>query len=367
MSKNARAVARVRYVCESGLRSEVVIPLLFEQIREVVRFGNWVFAWANSTGELVNSAFAPLRAESLDFLANHFDRMVRDCGFSPMDAVSSFPSVSNPRRTGRLNPNLIETESYAKVWGPEGCYFCLTVVIKDGSEAPLGYIQLFRPHEDVDFTPADEVALSGLLPYFRRLLSGDSVREVAGPLIQDGAAGVVVFADEPTPQFVSDRALALAVMAFNGAIPVTAARIEVVDPTLSLQAMHAEVRKQIAAPGSSASVTRTLSNERGNFSFEWEASLREGAWHLSVVIRRRVPAHLQLVSLPDDAQLSVRQLEVCRGLLDEEPLAEIARRIGVTPSTLKDYTREIYRKLGVTDRESLTRKLIGLSHADSHR
>ncbi len=43
MPENAQAVARVRYLCDSGLRSEVVIPLLFEQVSNVVRYTSWAF------------------------------------------------------------------------------------------------------------------------------------------------------------------------------------------------------------------------------------------------------------------------------------------------------------------------------------
>ena len=126
--------------------------------------------------------------------------------------------------------------------------------------------------------------------------------------------------------------------------------------------MYREVRQASHEHGgtgdSESPNVRLLSNERGVFTFEWEPSLRKGTWVWSVVIRHKIPARARLMHTPEGALLSTRQLEVCRRLLDGVSIPEIAEQIGVKPATMKDHTREIYRKFGVSDRKQLLRKIV---------
>lgn len=363
MTKHARALYRMRYLCDSGLRSEVVIPLVMEELKRLVRFGAWVFAWSNARSELVNSAMSPMRPETLRYFVEHFDNLARDVGFSIHDAIRTFPAVSNPRRTGRLNPGMDETESYREVWGPEGAYFNLTLAVRGADERPLGVIQVFRPKEDTDFDLDDEASIHVVLPYLRRLLLREVVRFAELPLIQDGLAGVAVFPEDDGPQFISDRAYDLSVMALNDKLPITSDGLQIVDPADRLNDMCRDVRRASQASGTTtaggeSSSVRLLSNERGVFTFEWEPSLRKGVRVWSVVIRHKIPARARLMYMPEGALLSTRQLEVARRLLDGESIPQIADQIGVRPATLKDHTREIYRKFGVSDRNQLLRKIV---------
>lgn len=361
MSKHSRTLSRIRYLCESGLRSEVVIPLVMQEMKELVPFGAWVFIWSNAEGHLVNSVTSPARPETLRYFAEHFDNLARDLGYSMHDAMSTFPAVCNPRRTGRIDPHMGESESYRLVWGPEGTYYNVTLAVRDAKERPLGLVQFYRPREGVDFDIAEENVIGSVLPYIRRLLLREIARIDRLPLVQDGFAGVAVFPEEGDP-FISDRAYDLSVLAFNDRLPITREGLQIVDPAERLNAMHQEVLRCSRAisetPHAAPSATRLVSNERGVFAFEWEASLRKGRWIWSVAIRHKIPARLRLLSTPEGALLSDRQLEVCRRLLDGESIPQIAEQIGVKPSTMKDHTREVYRKFGVTDRNELLRKVV---------
>lgn len=365
MRKHSQELTRARYLCDSGVRSEVVIPLLMEELKRLVRFGAWTFAWSNAHGQLVNSLTSPLRPETLHYFVEHFDELARDVGYSVHDAISTFPAVSNPRRTGRVNPRMDETESYRKVWGPEGTYFNLTLSVRGTDDRPLGLIQIFRPKEDIDFDLAEEEAMRDVLPYLRRLLVRETGHAGDLPLIQDGLAGVAVFPDDG-PQFMSDRAFALSTLAFNDQLPINSDGLQLLDPAERLRDMHRQVRGASLASDAlpddgHSSVTRVLSNAWGMFSFEWEPSLRKGKWTWSVVIRHKIPVRLRMMFTPEGASLSDRQREVCRRLLDGESILQIAERIGVKRATLKDHTREIYRKFGVRDRDELLRKVVAVN------
>ena len=359
MTKHSQTLLRIRYLCDARLRSEIVIPLLMAELKHVVRFTAWSFVWSSAVAECVNSALSPMRPQTLRYFAEHFGNVTRDLGYSVEDAIRTFPAVSNPRRTGRINPRMDETESYREVWGPEGLFFNLAVIVRSADGRPLGMVQLFRPKDDVDFDLQDEGALQAVLAYLRRLLLREIARPTDVPLVQDGLAGVAVFPGDDGPSFVSDRAYELSIHAFNDRLPITGGELQIVDPAERLREMRRSVACEAGEDGeTAATVSRVLSNERGVFTFEWEASLRKGVRIWSVAIRHNIPAQVRLMFTPEGRSLSNRQLEVCRLLLDGEPIPVIAERIGVTRATLKDHTREIYRKFGVGDRNELLRKVL---------
>jgi LuxR family maltose regulon positive regulatory protein len=69
----------------------------------------------------------------------------------------------------------------------------------------------------------------------------------------------------------------------------------------------------------------------------------------------REPGQIEITSLPDRRgrlvePLSEREYEVLRCLVDGRTLAEVARRLYLSPNTLKAHTQNIYSKLGVHSR-----------------
>ena len=58
--------------------------------------------------------------------------------------------------------------------------------------------------------------------------------------------------------------------------------------------------------------------------------------------------------------LTVRELEVIQQLVYGLTNREVAEALGISPETVKDYVHQVYGKLGVSDRASLTR--VALEH-----
>lgn len=60
-----------------------------------------------------------------------------------------------------------------------------------------------------------------------------------------------------------------------------------------------------------------------------------------------------LARLPEGVSLHPREQEVLAAILENHPRKEIAARMNLSENTVKTYTRSLYRKLGVTNREEL--------------
>jgi len=76
-----------------------------------------------------------------------------------------------------------------------------------------------------------------------------------------------------------------------------------------------------------------------------------------------VSGRFDMNALRRQHQLTRRETDVLRHLLDGLRNHEIAEELAITEQTVKDYLRSIYRKVGVSDRFALLRFLICSSQA----
>lgn len=63
--------------------------------------------------------------------------------------------------------------------------------------------------------------------------------------------------------------------------------------------------------------------------------------------------------LRNQYRLTARELEVARALIGSESVSHLAVRFGISVHTMRRHTEQIYRKLGVNSRRTLTDRLIG--------
>jgi LuxR family maltose regulon positive regulatory protein len=84
------------------------------------------------------------------------------------------------------------------------------------------------------------------------------------------------------------------------------------------------------------------------------ATKEPGADHARVVLAHDVPEASTAVELI--AQLSARELDVLRMLGTELDGPDIARRLFVSVNTVRTHTKNIYAKLGVSNRRAAVRR-----------
>ena len=98
-----------------------------------------------------------------------------------------------------------------------------------------------------------------------------------------------------------------------------------------------------------ASNQRSLTGEEGA---ELGRALADLATRMeqAVAILRQMVEFVSPQTLPQDLQLTPRELEVLSHLADGRSNAEIARRCWVSENTVKFHLKNVFRKLGVRDR-----------------
>jgi DNA-binding CsgD family transcriptional regulator len=77
------------------------------------------------------------------------------------------------------------------------------------------------------------------------------------------------------------------------------------------------------------------------------------------LIERQIPLGLKVLSRLAGLDLSPREREVARHLVMARGPGEIMRDLGIGAHTLHDYRRRIYRRIGVSSREELERRVMG--------
>ena len=76
------------------------------------------------------------------------------------------------------------------------------------------------------------------------------------------------------------------------------------------------------------------------------------------------PGHLQLsedvwVRVCARLQLSPREIQVVRGVFDDQKELCIAHRLGISPHTVNTYLQRLYAKLDVSSRPQLILRIMG--------
>jgi len=76
---------------------------------------------------------------------------------------------------------------------------------------------------------------------------------------------------------------------------------------------------------------------------------------LTRIVERGERATTRAVALPGmpAVRLTPREQQVLEGMLQDEPNAEIAERLGISPVTVRRYASDVIRKTGVKDRAAL--------------
>src|SRR5258706_11467510 len=85
-AKNAD-LSRLRQLCTLGLSSQVLAPLLCEELRQLVAADRVHLAWSDRLGNVVDGFFEKPDAAALDYFQRHSDQFQEDAGLSYRHAL----------------------------------------------------------------------------------------------------------------------------------------------------------------------------------------------------------------------------------------------------------------------------------------
>ena len=346
-TKNAAATAYIRELCALGLSSELFIPALLEAMHRVIPSARNLFDWVDAEGSIRRYYFeGPIdHAIARLYFDEFYNRREAEAMPKYADVIRGGTSI---RSADELNhPQFFESALYHEIWRPQRLHFRLEAVVRGADVKPLGSLVLYREKGDRIFERADEQKLATLLPYIARALA--SGRGGAVDYAQhDRRAAQVNLDSGGRIVHLSRNAHKVLLLAHGDIAPgVSASAPESGDfPTLGI--LHRQVLRMVE-PGASPCAL-SLTNAWGRFDFRAErldaVDASQGSL-VGVTIHHLVPREVRDLNAIESLPLSIAQKKVCSLLVKGWSQPQIAKRLGVSPSTVTDHVRKIYGKLDV--------------------
>ena len=346
MSKHTRELAAVRSLCALGLPAEQLIPALLEALHRVIPSSRNLFDWTDGDGNLVRYYFeGPIDHEvTRQYFEEFHNRREAEVMTAFRDAVTGRARVQSARELD--SPAFYRSALYNEIWRPQGLHSRIEAIVRGLDGKPLGSIVLYRGLRERPFAAEDERLLAAVVPYVARALESSAALVPAAGLQRSGRRAVLSLSEAGVLQQLSRDAHKLLMLSHGGVTPECASRGPRAQDFPALAALVGQLRLRA---DSTRAATLTLDNAWGRFVYEAQALApvvdAPAVIHVAIehlesreLARRRV-----LAALP----LSAAQSEVCALLLAGLTQPEIARRLGVEPSTVADHVRQIHLRLDV--------------------
>lgn len=350
VARPAQTLAYIRQLCCLGLPPETLIVELLQALEWAIPSQSNTFIQIGETGpqSLIAREVVP---EAIEAFATQWSSLV-----SPDVIDLNFRALLEQtvlRDLMEFWPGFANLEMYRLVWRPMGIHHTMQALVHCEGR-PAGLLNLSRPRGFTSFRDADRATLLRLLPYVEHGLSPRADLALGPTAV--GETGLFILDRRGDLVFSSGQARRLLLLARYPSIPL-APSTRVREPPLpavvrQLQRdLEAIFRDRPAPPP-----VRVLDNGRGRFVFRahWLDPMGPGVEGLAgISIEHQEPLRARLLRGTRRLPLSPTQRDVCVLLAEGASQADLARRLRVKPSTVKDHVSKVYEKLGVNCREDL--------------
>lgn len=352
-----KAIAAFHALCEGGLPAPTLVPVLLEALHDVVPSSRNLFDWTDDEGRLLHYFIEGPVDEAV--ARHYFEVFHNRLEAQAMPAFASLRTAAAGIRSASAldHGRFFESALYHEIWRPQGFRYRVEAVVRGSRRQLLGSLVLYRGPGDRCFTPREELTLAGLVPSIAAALERHPAttgpqshvpRPRASQLLLIDARGQVCHA--------SPGARRLLMLARGG---MTRERLDMPLDVLAgplLDLLRRQVRQQ--APCTDPCLL-TQENAWGQFTFAATPLLPMGGAEALVQVMihwsESHPAALQraLRRLP----ITTGQAVVCRALYEGQPQTRISQQLGVSPTTVIDHVRKVYRALDVRSAQELRARI----------
>lgn len=356
------ALRGLQALCQAALPPDMLVPALLEALHGVVPSSRNLFDWTDDDGRLLRYHFeGPIDPVIASLYFDEFHNRRETEAMLPFQALRDRAcGVYGPEQLDR--PGFHETALYHEIWKPQGLHTRLEAVLRGRGGRLLGSLVLYRAPREPAFTTAERQRLARLLPLLAQALERGEAAAQAGAALADephvpapGAAETLLLDAEGSPCHASPGAWQLLLMAAGGASAAALDGMAQRPGGPVVQALLAQLRRAPDAP-----VQVQIDSQAGRIVATGQrlAALpgRPGPGGQAVVLvtlRRHEPRRVALERALRNLPLTPGQAAVCRALDSGLPQAQIARSLGVAPSTVVDHLRKAYRTLDLHSAQEL--------------
>jgi DNA-binding CsgD family transcriptional regulator len=355
----ARDVAFIRKLCTLGLPPRSLVLSLFPALRVLVPAHSAGVFWVDEAQQMTS-----LYAERLlppDAMTAYHERHYanqRD-GFAAAFGVRA--AAADPVSSHSFSKREQGTDYFRDVLKPLGIYHALYAVLRD-DRRPFAQLSLYRGDSEKPFGAAEADALRGLLRYLaiglaepdRSADQGDEPVVVEEQLGLVSPSGTVIAASAAWKRLVRLGALARV-------LPSEAAR-----EGQAIEDFLHELAEAACGGANSCPTQIVRVTAWGRFivrAFPLDDERASRGTQVALLIRREEPKTLSLVRGAGNSELSPQQREVALLLAQGRTNPEIAHELGLTINTASYHVKQVYTKLDVNDRYSVSERLLMLAQS----
>jgi DNA-binding CsgD family transcriptional regulator len=373
-----KAVATLRHIATLGLPAGMVFEQVTECLSEIFPFESASMVLYDhdlqATDALLTHEISP--AVSNRYFERWFNQ--EEARFIPSHRRAALGQTPDVFNVGDYAPRLWETELYDEVFRDLGFYRMSSMTLRQGGRA-AGNICFGRTEGGLDFSTADLKAMSEVAGYASLALAATPAEE---GIFENQAMDQV-----ETALVVTNGAGEVEHLTYNGWRLLRWASLAhfntaVVQECLKQPAAHYDAygwarpllselsRRVMAASEGRPAPPAVIRRRSRHGEFVLTAFLMHGGAAqpdppmIIVQIQRLTPMEVRLFASPLFRGLSAQEQIVARLLLKGVSQPDIARQIGVSPHTVVSHVRNIYRRTGASDRETLRAALLPPPEAD---
>lgn len=357
-----RDVAFVRRLCALGLPPQTLAPALLPPLRALVGAHSSGVFWVDARDEI-----SGLYAERLlppEALAAYYERHYRQGAARFAEAFARRAADPDPLSFASFSGAERESAYFRDVMRPLGAWHVLYAMLGDGTRK-AAQVSFYRGERDRPFGSADASVIRPLLRYLEaglvRPARETSMPDAASVAVEEelgvvDASGRWVSAPEPWVRLLR--------MAASTSVSPREASSER-ERLLAFARAHCK----------SASDAEGVARAQASFLSPWgrftvrtfrlpdAAGQRDD--HFGLLLRREEPRSLSLVRGAGLSDLSAQQREVAVLLAQGLTNPQIAASLGLSPNTASYHVKQVYARLGVSDRHEVGVRLLHLAQGSA--
>jgi DNA-binding CsgD family transcriptional regulator len=358
---NARILSDIRRLCSLGLPLPALAAALAPVLRETWGSSSAGFTRLGPDGRL--DAF-PLTDEPLPedipiLYHDDPDTARRLESVVCQDLWSFLRSPLRVQNTVDFPRDFYRSPLYEYIFVPQDIHHALRVALRVGTQ-PVGCLHLSRTPKEPAYTRGDADAVAALAPWLAHALASDAASDVGDEQDPLAEEGTLILDRHGCVQYrcpTGARLLHMLMAPRGGYDHEGRQRAQRILDGLAARCLDA-----LAGRGSAPS-SWNGATAWGWFSLHATPLFGDAAERpslLSVQIRRRMPRAVGVaVALTGRDDLSPRQKDICLALAQGLTRAEIAGRLGVGVNTVITHVRDLYARLGASDRDDALRLVLG--------
>jgi DNA-binding CsgD family transcriptional regulator len=327
-------------------------------IQQVVPIDNTTTFWLNEQYKVVDLhnmidlSFSVVQDYQENFL---YSTQREDGGFTVKDTqASGAPITIGSQR--RNEEQFVRSELYNRIFKPANLGWVIAIPLRRADGSPLATPNMGRALDSANFNQAEIDFVLRARPWLEFLARKELATTHDERFLSSGESATLLIDAAGKIKSASNFALALLHQATD--TPLTDAPLKQTlrgDVRLLLrrfgQSVVAAMHNYAAPPPS-----YTVNNRWGQFHLQayvlraFEAGM---PMQISLHIERKVPLSLRIFGLPKFLDLSPREREVCLLMIAGLDRNHIAQKLGVKPSTVVYFTRQLYRRLDINQQSQL--------------